>query len=86
MENLQRCDLIKYRATGSLMPQDLQVEFPGIVQYESSNSVIATFDGINFPIEKDRLLKVILQRGSLDSFTEIKPTLSEIYRELIENG
>jgi ABC-2 type transport system ATP-binding protein len=86
MENLQRREMIKYRATGSLIPQDLQAEFPGIVQYESANSVLATFDGINFPIEKDRLLKVILQRGSLDSFTEIQPTLSEIYRELIENG
>lgn len=86
MENLQRRELIKYRATGSLIPQDLQAEFPGIIQYESSNAVLATFDDANFPIEKDRLLKVILQQGSLDSFTEIKPTLSEIYRELIENG
>ncbi len=86
MENLQRRDLIKYRATGTNLPQDLGTEFPGIVHYESSNVLIATFDRAIFPLEKDRLLKVILQRGSLDSFTEIKPTLSEIYRELIDHG
>jgi ABC-2 type transport system ATP-binding protein len=86
MKNLQRRDLIQYRATGNSIPQDLHQEFSGIVQYEGPNAVLATFDRIVFPREKDRLLKVILERGSLDSFTEIKPTLSEIYRELIDNG
>lgn len=86
MENLQRRDLIKYRATGSEIPKDLHVEFPGIVQYESLGMVVATFNRANFPAEKDRLLKAILQQGSLDSFTEIKPTLSEIYSELIKHG
>lgn len=86
LENLQKRGSIKYRITGSRMPKDLAQRFPYVVVYENADSIIATFQQSNFASEKDRLLKIILERGSLDTFTEIKPSLSEVYSELISHG
>jgi ABC-2 type transport system ATP-binding protein len=86
LTNLQRQNLIKFRLVGSGIPKDLNREFPEIVTYESEDSIIATFHGPSFSREKDRLLKIILENGSLNAFTEIRPSLSEIYSELITHG
>lgn len=86
LENLQKRESIKYRITGSGMPRDLAQRFPGVVVYENADSIIATFQRSNFPSEKNQLLKNILEVGFLASFTEIKPSLSEVYSELISNG
>ena len=86
LSNLQKREKIKFRISGSTIPQDLAVQFPESVIYENPNSLVATFQRSNFSSEKDQLLKTILEHGSLDGFTEIKPSLSEIYSELISHG
>jgi len=86
LANLQKGEKIQLRITGSALPQDLSTIFPGLVFYESSESIVAKFERHNFSMNKDRLLRTILERGSLDEFTEIKPTLSEVYSELISHG
>lgn len=86
LSNLQKREKIKFRISGSTIPQDLAVQFPESVIYETPNSLVATFQRSNFSSEKDQLLKTILEHGSLDGFIEIKPSLSEIYSELISHG
>ncbi len=86
LANLQKREKIKYQITGSAIPNDLAMKFPELIIYESPNSLVATFQRSNFSSEKDLLLKTILESGSLDGFTEIKPSLSEVYSELINHG
>ena len=85
LENLQIRDQIQYRATGASLPQDLDLKFPGLVTYISPNEISVIFNRDSFEVEKEQLLREIVAQGSLDGFTEIKPTLSEIYRELVSH-
>jgi ABC-2 type transport system ATP-binding protein len=83
LSNLQIREKIEYLVTGQSLPQDLTSEFPEIISYISPTVAKAVFHRSNFASEKNRLLNSILERGSLESFTEVKPSLSEIYRELV---
>lgn len=86
LSNLQMRKEIKYLIVGDNLPQNLESKFPFVLRYESPTEIIATFDRNNYLLERDLLLKTILKSGSLDAFTEIKPPLSEIYRDLLARG
>ena len=85
LSNLQTREKIEYLITGSSLPQTLSSQFPEIITTLSPTSARATFNRANFESEKDQVLRAVLHNGSLESFTEIKPSLSEIYRELISH-
>ena len=85
LANLQRREKIQYLITGSQLPQDLAATFGDHITYRSPNEITALFNRDSFESEKERLLSAILADGSLDSFSEVKPTLSEIYRELVSH-
>jgi ABC-2 type transport system ATP-binding protein len=86
LSNLQIRDEIKYLIVGDNFPQNLESKFPLVLRYLSSTEIIATFSRNSFLNERDLLLKTILKSGSLEAFTEIKPPLSEIYRDLLTYG
>lgn len=85
LANLQRREKIQYLITGSQLPQDLASSFGDHITYRTPSEITAFFNRDSFESEKERLLSAILANGSLDSFSEVKPTLSEIYRELVSH-
>jgi ABC-2 type transport system ATP-binding protein len=86
LSNLQGGRTVRYRIRGENIPLNLTSRFPSLIAYEDSRSIIATFDRRNLEFEKNHLLKLLIEECSLNEFIEIKPTLSEIYRKLVDNG
>lgn len=85
LDSLQRSEIVRFRITGGELPQDLTTRFPTLITYENSNSVIATFNRSNLVQERNTLLASLLAEGSLESFAEVKPSLSEIYSALVNH-